>query len=122
MEGTTENKGEEEGARNSQRIWKERPPSIIIIAQINLLRFQGEIKATTKGSFELRNARNGTRIVTKEIADYVAIKKQLEERKIPSHTFHPKSVKPIKAIIRRLPGNTLQKTSQRNCRRCVSLS
>jgi hypothetical protein len=122
MEETTENKGEEEGARNSQRIGKERPPSVIIIAQINPLRFQAEIKASTKGSFELRNARNGTRILTKEIADCLAIKKQLEEKKIPSHTFHPKSVKPIKAIIRHLPGNTLQKTSQWNCRRWVSLS
>jgi hypothetical protein len=40
-----------------------------------------------------------------EMADYHAIKKHLEEKKIPYYTFHPKSVKPIKAIIRHLPGN-----------------
>jgi hypothetical protein len=44
-------------------------------------------------------------VVTKEIADYLTIKKLLEEKKTPFYTFHPKSVKPIKVIIRHLPGN-----------------
>jgi hypothetical protein len=39
------------------------------------------------------------------LADYHAIKKHLQEKRIPYYTFHPKSVKPIKAIIRHLPGN-----------------
>jgi len=45
-------------------------------------------------------------VVTKGIADYLTIKKHLEEKKIPNYTFHPKSVKPIKPVIRHLPGNT----------------
>jgi len=47
-EDTTENKGAEEGSRNSQGNRSERPPPIIITAQLNLLRLQGEIKASTK--------------------------------------------------------------------------
>jgi len=60
----------------------------------------------SKGNFELRNGRNGARITTKDMVDYLAIKKHLEERKISFYTFFSKSLKPIKAIIRQLPGNT----------------
>jgi hypothetical protein len=111
MEEASETRSEEEGSETSQKIGKETPPPIIITTQINLLRFQGEIKAIAKGSFELRNTKNGTRVITKEMANYLAIKSQLQKKKkkkkkIPFYTFHPKSVKPIKAIIRYLPSNT----------------
>jgi len=105
-EEAAENKGEEEGSGNSQGNGKERPPPIIITAQINLLNFQGEIKAIKKVSFELRNAKDGTGVVTREMADYLAIKKHLEQKKAPFYTFHPKSEEPIKAVIRHFPGNT----------------
>jgi hypothetical protein len=54
-----------------------------------LLKFQGEIKAIIKGSFELRNIKNRTRLITREMADSLAIKNELEKTKIPYHTFHP---------------------------------
>jgi len=71
-----------------------------------LLKFQVEIKAITKGSFELRNVRNGTKVATREMTDYLVIKKHLEQKKVPYYTYHPKLEKPIKAVIRHLPGNT----------------
>jgi hypothetical protein len=71
-----------------------------------VLNLQGEIKAIAMGSFELRNTKNGTRVITREMADYLAIKSQLQKKKIPFYTFHPKSAKPIKAVIRYVPGNT----------------
>jgi hypothetical protein len=40
------------------------------------------------------------------MAEYVAIKSRLEKKKILFYAFHHKSVKPITAIIRYLPGNT----------------
>jgi hypothetical protein len=46
------------------------------------------------------------KIVTEDIIDYLAIKKNLEDKKIHSYIFHPKPLKPIKAVIRHLPGNT----------------
>jgi len=103
MEEAVEAKDEEEGPGNPQGNGKERPPPIIT-AQLNLLSFQVEIKAIKKGSFEICNTKNETRVVTKEMADYLAIKRYLEQ-KIPFYTFHPKSVKPIKAVIRHLPGS-----------------
>jgi len=81
MEEAAESKGEEEGQSSSQRNGKERPPAIILTAQINLLKFQGEIKAITKGSFELRNVRKGTKVLTRVMTDYLVIKKHLEQKK-----------------------------------------
>jgi hypothetical protein len=43
MGEAAEAKGEEEGPGNPQGNGKERPPPTIITAQLNLLRFQGEI-------------------------------------------------------------------------------
>jgi hypothetical protein len=44
--------------------------------------------------------------MTKEMADYSAIKHHLEQNILQFCTFHPKSEKPIKAAIRHLPGDT----------------
>jgi hypothetical protein len=38
--------------------------------------------------------------------DYSALMRRLDSRKIPYHTFHPKSLKPVEAVIRQLPGDT----------------
>jgi len=45
-----------------------RPPPIILTTTVNVLKFQAEVKAITRGSFEFHNTRNGIRVVTKEIA------------------------------------------------------
>jgi hypothetical protein len=58
-----------------------------------------------KGSFEFRNTRNRTRIVTKEMADYSAIKEYFSSQNLNYFTFYPKFLKPIKAVIRHLLGN-----------------
>jgi hypothetical protein len=79
----------------------DHPPSIIITSQINLLKFQGEIKAITKGSFNIRNTKNGTGVIV--ISSH---KNLLEKTKVLYYTFHLKSVKTIKAVIRYLPGST----------------
>jgi hypothetical protein len=85
---------------------KERPPSIVLTTTVNLLKFQVEVKTFTTGSFELRNTRNGIRVVIKEIADYAAIMRHRDGRKIPYYTFHSKSLKTVKAVIRHLPEDT----------------
>jgi hypothetical protein len=59
-----------------------------------------------KGTFEFRTIRNGTKVVTKDMDEYLALMRQLDASKIPDYTFHPKSVKLTKAIIRHLPGDT----------------
>jgi hypothetical protein len=44
--------------------------------------------------------------VTKEMADYSVIKEYLSSQNLNYFTFYPKSLKPIKAVIRHLPENT----------------
>jgi hypothetical protein len=57
------------------------PPPIIVTTNINLINVQNEIKTKPKGDFALRNTRNGFRISTKSMEDYLTLKK----------TFRPKS-------------------------------
>jgi hypothetical protein len=70
------------------------------------MQLQRQLKGIVKCSFEFRNTRNGTRIATKEMTDYSSIKEYLSSQTLNYFTFYPKSLKPIKAAIRHLPGNT----------------
>jgi hypothetical protein len=88
MDAAPETGGDEDEWETPQRTGKDRPPPIIITSQVNLLQFQKEVKAITKGSFELRNTKHGTRAISREMADYLAIKNQLEKTKIHYYTFH----------------------------------
>jgi hypothetical protein len=83
-----------------------RPPPIVLTSQENLIAMQKKLKGLCKGTFELRSTRNGARIITKEMADFSAIRTYLENQNLPYFTFFPKSQKPIKAVIRHLPINT----------------
>jgi hypothetical protein len=70
------------------------------------MQLQRQLKGIVKGSFEFRNTQNGTRIVTKEMADYSFIKEYLSSQSLNYFTFYLKSLKPIRAVIRHLLGNT----------------
>jgi hypothetical protein len=70
------------------------------------MQLQRNFKGIVMGNFEFRNTRSGTRIVTREIADFSAIRKHLENNNLSYFTFFPKSEKPIKAVIHHLPMNT----------------
>jgi hypothetical protein len=39
------------------------------------------------------------------MADYSAIMRQLEAKTLPFYTLHPKTKKPVKAVMRHLPGD-----------------
>jgi hypothetical protein len=83
-----------------------RPPPIVVTTSINLIKTQKEIKPKLKGDFTLRNTKNGTRLTTKNMDDYSILKQYLEQNETPYYTFHPKGERPIKAVIRHLPGET----------------
>jgi hypothetical protein len=55
-----------------------RPPPIVITAATNLMQLQKVIKSVVKENFEFRNTRNGTRVITKTLADFAAVKSHLE--------------------------------------------
>jgi hypothetical protein len=59
-----------------------------------------------KGSFEFRNTRNETLVVTLEIVDYSAIRAHFDNQQYHYYTFHAKLEKPVKAVVRQLPINT----------------
>jgi hypothetical protein len=71
-----------------------RPPPITLKSATNLIQLQKKIRGPFKGSLEFRNTRRGTRVVTKPL---------FQTENLSFFTFHPKSLKPIKAVIRHLP-------------------
>jgi hypothetical protein len=79
---------------------------IVLTSTTNLIHLQSKFKGFVSGSFEFRNTRSGTRIVTKEMADFSAIKTSLERNELSYYTFSAKSEKTIKAVIRHLPLHT----------------
>jgi hypothetical protein len=83
-----------------------RPPPIVLTSAANLIQLQKQLKVVTRENFELRNTRNGTRVVTKDMVDYLAVKAYFEQHFLSYFTFYPKSEKPIKAVLRHLPSNT----------------
>jgi hypothetical protein len=80
--------------------WKATPNSI---------NYASQPTATPKerqGNFEFRSTLNGTGVVTRDIADYSAIRALSDGKKMSYYTFHPKFEKPIRAVIRHLPIET----------------
>jgi type II restriction/modification system DNA methylase subunit YeeA len=76
------------------------------MSAINLIQLQGNLKSIVKGNFEFWSTRNGTRLVTREMAAYSAIREYFDSKNLNYFTFHPKSQKPVKAVIRHLPIDT----------------
>jgi hypothetical protein len=74
-----------------------RPPPIILTSATNLLQLQKSIKGIVKGRFEFRSTKNGTRVLTREMADFSAIKSFFLSKKLSFYTYFSKSQKPIKA-------------------------
>jgi hypothetical protein len=72
----------------------------------NLIRLQSDLKDYVRGEYELRNTRNGTHIITKEMADYSAMKCYLKKNNLHYFTLSPNSEKPMKAVIRHLVPDT----------------
>jgi hypothetical protein len=61
------------------------------------MQLQKQLNGMAERRFELRNNRNGTRVVTKDMVNYRAVKAQFQNRNLQYFTFHPKSQKPINA-------------------------
>jgi len=97
-----EEDGESQNSEAKKQQKTGRPPPIILTSATNLITLQAKLKGLVQGSFEFRNTRNGTRVTTKEMADYSAIRAHFETKKLNYFTFHHKSEKPIKAVIQHL--------------------
>jgi hypothetical protein len=82
------------------------PPPIILTSDTNLIQLQRQLKTVAKGDFEFRNTKNGTRVITKSMTDFEAVKSFFSAQNLSYYSFFPKSEKPIKAVLRHLPTNT----------------
>jgi hypothetical protein len=65
-----------------------------------LIELQKQLKNVVKADIEFRNTRNGTRVNTKGMADFEAVKSNLSNNNLSYFYFFPKSQKPIKAVKR----------------------
>jgi hypothetical protein len=79
-----------------------RPPPIIITSAVNLIQLQKQLKGVVREDFELISIRNGTRVITRGMADFQSIKSYFDNHSIQYYTFFPISEKPIKAVTRHL--------------------
>jgi hypothetical protein len=78
-----------------------RPPPIVMTSTTNLIGVQKDLKGQVKGQYT-----KGIRIMTKEIADYSAMKSYQEKNNLHYFTYSPNSKKPIKEVIHHLPPDT----------------
>jgi hypothetical protein len=69
-----------------------RPPPIILTSTTNLIQLQKELKIAVKENFGM--------------ADFKSVKSHFDAYNLSYYSFYPKSVKPMKAVIRHLPQNT----------------
>jgi hypothetical protein len=74
-----------------------RPPPIILTATTNLIQ-KRQLKNVSKGVFAFRNIKTGTRVITRSMTDFEAVKFYFSTHNLSYYSFFPKSQKPIKAV------------------------
>jgi hypothetical protein len=82
-----------------------RPPPVILPSTVNLIQLQKQPKNALKEVFEFRTTRNGRRIDTRGMVDFLGVKSHLENHNLAFFTYFPKSEKPTKAIGDTTPTN-----------------
>jgi hypothetical protein len=83
----TESSGTKESPQEDSAPGKTgRPPSILITATTNQLQLQKFVKYMVKENFQFRNTRNGTRVITKTLANFAAVKSYLETHNLQYFT------------------------------------
>jgi hypothetical protein len=68
-----------------------RPPPVVLTSAVNLIQLQKKLKGVAQHSFDFRH----TRVVTKDMVDYQAVKSYFQQNSVSYFTFFPKSDKPV---------------------------
>jgi hypothetical protein len=71
----------------------DRPPPVTLTSAANLIQLQKQLKGVAKQSFGFRNTKNETRVVTKDMVNYQAVKQFFETKSLSYYTFCPKADK-----------------------------
>jgi hypothetical protein len=61
--------------------------------------------SVAKQTFEFRTKRNGVRVFTRDMVDYLAVKAHFDAKSLAYFTFYQNCMKPIKAVFRNLSHN-----------------
>jgi hypothetical protein len=85
---------------------KPGPPPIILTSAVNLILLQKQLKGLVSENSEFRSTRNGTRVISRSLADFQSVKSHFDSQNLSYYSFFPKSEKAIKAVIRHIPHNT----------------
>jgi hypothetical protein len=59
-----------------------RPPPIILTSVVNLIQLQKQLKGVVSEDSEFRSTRNGTRVVTRGMADFQSIKSYFDNHSL----------------------------------------
>jgi uncharacterized protein with WD repeat len=76
-----------------------RPPPVVLTSSTNLIQWQKQLKNVAKDDFEFRNTKNGTRVITKSMTDFEAVKSYFSTHHLSFYSFFPKSLKPVKTVL-----------------------
>jgi hypothetical protein len=86
-----------------QKMYRSLP--IILKTPTTLIQLHRQLKNVTKDDFEFSSTRNGTRVVTKSMEDFKAVKSHFSNSNLSYYSFFPKFQKPVKVVIRYLSPN-----------------
>jgi hypothetical protein len=86
-----------------------RPPPIVPASAVKLILLQKQLKTVVSENFEFRSTRNGTRVITRNMADFQSVKSHFDSQNLSYYSF-PKSQKPNK-------GGDTPPTAQHPCGR-----
>jgi hypothetical protein len=79
-----------------------RVRGMLLTSETYLFSLQGELRIVSREFF--RNTAIGARFTTKSMVDYSAIQKFLTKENLHFFTLYRKAGKPVKSVIRHLPG------------------
>jgi hypothetical protein len=71
-----------EGEQQKSPSQSGRPPPIILTSVVNLIHLQKQLKSVVNDSFEFRTIRNGTRVVTRSLADFHSVKSLFDSKSL----------------------------------------
>jgi hypothetical protein len=66
-----------------------RPPPVILTSAINLILLQKQLKGVVSENFEFRSTRNGTRVITRNLADFQCVKSHFDSQNLFYYSFFP---------------------------------
>jgi hypothetical protein len=88
----------------AEAVWS---PPIVSTSVAILNPLQKELKSVSKHNLGFRTIRDGTRVITKDMVDCVAVNALFDKSNLVYFGFYLNFQTPIKAVVRRLPQNTL---------------